>query len=167
MKVDLSRYFPVSANIKKERKTFWILLAIAAAYSLIFFIQLFFAREKLFDWDYKTGMNILRENALMPLYTEVLAESLYGLYALTIASILGIIRNYASFWQGSKSIYLMRRLPDRFELHRRCLSMPIADACITLLVAAILFFLYYAVYIAVTPEQCLIPNQWMTWFGRI
>ena len=165
-KLNLTHYLPLGIDEKKECKTYGIILALAAGFSLVFFIRLSVKYQVLFEWDYKTGTNLLRENAQMPLYTEILRGALNGLYGLAIASLLGILRNYASFWQGSKSIYLMRRLPDRFELHRRCLVLPIAEAVISLLAAVILFFLYYAIYIAVTPEQCLIPNQWMTWFGR-
>lgn len=33
--------------------------------------------------------------------------------------------NWACFRRGSRSIYLMRRLPDRWELARRCLTIPL------------------------------------------
>lgn len=51
-----------------------------------------------------------------------------------------------SHYQESRSIYLMRRLPDRWELHRRCLFLPLAGllaaGILSLALAAAYFFLY-------------------------
>ena len=68
--------------------------------------------------------------------------------------------HYAYHRQGSKSIYLMRRLPSKLELHRRCLTLPIAGILIALLTAFLLLLIYYAVYMNVTPAECLMPGQW-------
>ena len=47
----------------------------------------------------------------------------------------------------------MRRLPNKWELHRRCLTAPIMAAAITVVIGIILFFVYYAFYELLVPEK--------------
>lgn len=49
----------------------------------------------------------------------------FPLTLVVLAALLLIPCNYYAFWRGAKSIYLMRRLPDRWELARRCLAIPL------------------------------------------
>ena len=67
---------------------------------------------------------------------------------------------HISYFQDSKSIYTMRRLPSVWELHRRCLTLPVCGMVIGLGTAFVLILLYYNVYIGLTPEICLTPGQW-------
>ena len=54
----------------------------------------------------------------------------------------------------------MRRLPDRWEYHRRCLTIPLLAILSALVLIVVLIGLFYALYLHATPEQCLQPNQW-------
>ena len=63
--------------------------------------------------------------------------------------------HYAHYYRGSKSIYLMRRLPDRTLLHRQCWTLPLLALGLTLLVLVLLPALYYLIYRYATPAQCL------------
>lgn len=67
--------------------------------------------------------------------------------------------NWACFWRGSRSIYLMRRLPDRWELARRCLTIPLVLILGAVVLTAALLALYYAIYLWGTPAQCLRAGQ--------
>ena len=58
-------------------------------------------------------------------------------------------------YQGSKSIYLMRRLPRRSELPVRCLAVPVAGALGAGALAAILLGVYWMVYRLCTPAAAL------------
>ena len=75
------------------------------------------------------------------------------------AALLAFV-NYSNFRNGSKSVYLMRRLPDKWEYHRRCLTLPLLTILAGLVSIPILLGLFYALYLHATPEQCLQPNQW-------
>ena len=68
--------------------------------------------------------------------------------------------NYASFRQGSKNIYLMKRLPSRWELHRRCILLPALGMVGSLVMGFTLLMIYFAIYMLVTPDRCLPPDQW-------
>ena len=72
--------------------------------------------------------------------------------------------HYCYHYQDSRSIYLMRRLPNRRELWRRCLGLPLLGvaACGVLSAAHVLVF--YAIYHYAASPQCLQPGQWrMLW----
>lgn len=69
------------------------------------------------------------------------------------------VYNYAKLWQGAKSIYLMGRLPDRWELHRRCLTLPLGWLLSAVLLPALTLLVYYGIYYLITPAACLRPNQ--------
>ena len=71
-----------------------------------------------------------------------------------------VIYHYSYHFKGSKSIYLMRRLPDRWELHRRCLTLPIAMAVFFLLMGFVMLLLFFWAYFAAVPAQYIQPDQW-------
>ena len=74
------------------------------------------------------------------------------------------VQNYFGHFQGSRSIYLMRRLPQRWELARRCLGEPalcLAGSFIIYLLTGVTRFIYYWFR---TPAGCLPPNVW-AWIG--
>ena len=51
-----------------------------------------------------------------------------------------------SHYQESRSIYLMRRLPDRGELWRRCLTLPLTGLAAVLILTLGLSVLYFWLY---------------------
>lgn len=159
MRIDLSKRVPAGVDWRRERG--WIITALVAAflYSLGFVIRFSGARSKLFEWD--GAVRALIPGAVMPDFAELLGTALLG---FPLAALLGMgaaaYWNYAYHRSGSMSIYLMRRLPDKRELHRRCLSFPLAGIAILLLAGFLTLLLYYALYMLCTPAPCLTQGQW-------
>ena len=54
--------------------------------------------------------------------------------------------HYRSYYNPVKSIYVMKRLPNRWELHRRCLTFPILYALFALLVFGMELYLFILAY---------------------
>lgn len=167
MKRNFDRLVPPGTDWRKEgRLILWGLL-LSFLFSLGFFADFLSERRALFVWN---GLeNVLRKDALMPDFVRMLGGALSGFPVLAV-SMLGLAAgHYAAHYQGSKSIYLMRRLPSRWELHRRCLTLPAAGLLLALLTASLLLALYYGVYMAFTPAPCLTPDQWAklmhAWIG--
>lgn len=79
---------------------------------------------------------------------------------LAIAAVILAVTNYTSFWRGSKSVYLMRRLPDRREFSRRCLALPLLLLAACVILVLLLTLIFYGVYIHLTPEEYIRPDQW-------
>ena len=79
---------------------------------------------------------------------------------LFLGAVILAVVNYSGFRNGSKSHYLMRRLPDQWEYHRRCLALPLLAILTGLVSIPLLIGIFYAIYLHATPAQCLQPGQW-------
>lgn len=103
---------------------------------------------------------ILRPDATMPTFSALLGISLYGCLAAALAMIPVAWIFWNSHTMGSKSIYTMRRLPNRWELHRRCFTVPALAAVGFLLLAVALWGLNFAIYWNYTPPSYLPTSMW-------
>lgn len=163
-KPDFSRYAPAGADLQPQRRTFMLGAAAAWLYSLGFVFRCIDARSMLYTYNALEGRRILRGDAVMPDFVQLLDKALLGFGFLALVMLGFSIFYYAYHRQGSRSIYLMRRLPDRWELHRRCLTLPLLGALCCIVMAVLLVMLYYGLYRLLTPEQCFRPGQWeMIW----
>lgn len=157
-KPELHRYAPVGMRLNTELWAFFLGLVIAVLFSLCFFVELGSAYNQLFQ---RLGdQRVLIPGAVMPDFDTLSLPWFVPFGILTAITLSFIFPHYGCHHQGSKSIYLMRRLADPWELHRRCLTLPLAGVGVCLLLAFMLLLLYFAVYLGVTPEECLTPNQW-------
>lgn len=155
---DLSRHLPPGYPGEGERTFCLTGLVVSALYSLSFFVGYFRAYSELYE--YEGRRRVLRAGAVMPDFADLIDHVFLGFLILAAAMLVFAALHYAYHWQGSRSIYLMRRLPRRFELHRRCLTLPV---CMMLLCAACAFGLmvvYFAAYQLFTPSECVRPDQW-------
>ena len=115
-------------------------------------------------YQYRAGRRILDVTREMPDFAEIFQRFPIGFAILMLCMLGFVVYHYAYYYRGSKSIYLMKRLPDRMELHRRCLTLPAAGLLICGLTALLTVVLCYGIYIYFTPEECLSPHQWeMFW----
>ncbi len=163
----LNDFFPLGTDYKREIKTGAAALSLSAIFSLIYFISLENSYNELFFYDGQE--KVLREGAVMDSFADVLGISLAGFALTAVCAVLLCVWHYASHWYGSKSIYVMRRLPERRELHIRCLAAPVLTVLACALLAFIILAVYYGIYIAVAPEGTLLPGQWRNiwnvWLG--
>lgn len=159
MKADIGRLVPAGIDAVQEGK--WILAGLggSAGFSfLLFIVRCCRARGNLFTM--RLGKRVLIEGAVMAEFKDVLGIAFAGFAVLSIA-ILGLAAYHYFYHRiGSRSIYLMRRLPDKSELHRRCLALPAGGIVCCACAGFLLLCIYYWIYIAMTPEQCLVPGQW-------
>ena len=111
-------------------------------------------RELFLRWG--TEYQTLRPGAIIPefrLYAMPPGYVIGGALLLTLASTALL---YSSYYQGSRSIYLMRRLPDgRRILRRQIWSVPLRVMVLLLLLGVVMLAASWLVWRFVTPEQCL------------
>ena len=112
----------------------------------------------------------LRVGAMLSVIVSLAVYSQHLLAARPFPVLAGIclllaIPHGVSFYQGSRSIYLMRRLNDRGELWRRTLGLPLVLAAIVLVLAALVLVVFYIAYCVATPDVCQTPNQWAKLFA--
>jgi len=156
MKIDLSRSAPPGYDTKWE-VSFWCTgMVLAGIYSMGFFIRLMNELQYL-----KNRLEFGRHD-FMPDCAEIIGNALFGFVILAVCMSFFAVMHYVYHWQGSKSIYVMRRLPSRFELHRRCLALPLLGAALSLIAAFLLLCLYYGIYMLATPDEFITPGQWYT-----
>lgn len=158
-KPDLTRLAPPGMPYTAEVALFLIGLSIAFLYSWLFFARLVSAIEGLY-LSTPQG-TVLNADAVMPDFAELIRGALNGFLLLLPFTLLPALRHFLYFYQDSRSIYLMRRLPSRMELPRRCLSLTLAMMLLSLLTAALLLLLYFGIYFLATPKPCLTSGQWL------
>lgn len=158
---DLTKITPPGTDVFIEIKRFCIALFCATCCSIqIYGISL----HRTYDYtlfEYVGTERVLSPNAVMPPFPDILGRSLWFYYFVALCSLSIIILYFMQYYRGSKSIYLMRRLPQRWELLRRSITLPVLGALISLLTAFLMMLLFLAAYYLVTPEQCLPSNPWI------
>ena len=162
----LKRSYPPGFNYQSELKAVFNTLVASIIISLSRFVGAYSSQRQSLYIRIGTD-RFLDESRVMPDFVYVLGDKLNILLILAaLALMIASAVHYAYYHTGSKSIYLMRRLPNRFELYKRCLLMPLIYALVFLLAAAALLLICYAAYMSMTPEACLSPNQWQKlWRG--
>ena len=100
-------------------------------------------------------------------FIQLADNAFLGFGALILAMILLAIANYRYHFKGSKSVYLMRRLPDPREYARRCWTLPLIGVGICLVLTAVTTAVCYLIYMKCTPASCLVPGQWMRFWSAL
>lgn len=159
MRIDAGRLVPLGMDHEQELK--WVRIGLVAntIYSLGYVIRLTDRYGRLFYTA--PGIKMLIPDAVMPDFVEILGGSLAGFMIVALCMLPLMAYHYFYHYQGSRSIYLMKRLPKRFELARRCAALPLIMAAVSLLAAFVLLLIYFGLYMLVTPEPCLAPDQWL------
>ena len=149
----LKNYVPPGVNLIQEIKYYGIAMVISTLWAFTFLFRYFEERERLFVK--RLGKLYLREGIMMPSF-EILTENLFDVFYLTIIfTFIIVVYHYFYHYQGSKIIYLMKRLPNKRELHIRCWTLPMLGCVITIVFMTILKILFYLIYVLGTPSQCL------------
>ena len=147
------KYAPPGIPLRSEVTYYIVGMVVSTLWTLLFILRYLQARAELFV--YENGNWKLMEGAVMEAF-PILTENLFELFLIVwIYTAVIAVYHYFYQYQGSKMMYLMRRLPDRWELHRRCLFLPIMGLAVSVLYSTLLKILYYAIYMLFTPSQCL------------
>lgn len=110
--------------------------------------------------DLQAALRTGAEGLTMPPLPALTAGCWIGFLVLALGQVVLAAAHYLWHYQGGRSIYRMRTLPQRGELARRCLAAPAAalGRCVLAAVAvAVLCALYYRVF---TPAG-LLPAHWL------
>lgn len=163
MGAEYSRWVPLGYDTTAERRFQLSALPLSVLWSFIYFDRYQSAQAELYVW--MGELKVLKQDAVMPDFYTLL-DSVFVGFAVTVAGMLGFAAaRYAYHYRGSKAIYLMRRLPDRYDLHRRCLLVPLAGAAVGVVAGFALLVIYYRHYLASTPAEALATDQWLKIWG--
>lgn len=139
-RIALEKLAPVGADVQRQLRWTGIALAASALWSLRALFRIV-GKMKILKAIIDQGVFDFVEP-----YPQYLGSAFYG-FALVSLVLAGLaVWNYASFRRGARTDYLMRRLPDRWEYHRRCLTVPLLGIVASALAALALWAVYRAVY---------------------
>jgi len=157
MKLSVSRLSPPGMDISPQKRYFIFAAIISFVWSLYFCVMCSAAFRDLFY--YERGVRVaLKENAKMPAFWELYGRSWLGFVFFAVCALGFVIYNYAYYKQGSKSVYLMRRLPQKWEMHLRALFFPVLIMLALLLIGLAVTLIYFGLYLLVTPDTCFAPT---------
>lgn len=154
MKIDLSRFAPLGLDANREWQwllTGWIVAGISAI--LNFSNQYTDALSRLYL--YGLGTRTLIAGRRIEAFSRLVLGCDVGFSLVCLAMVLLGIYHYHYHSQDSKPIYLMRRLPSSWELHIRCLGIPVMGAVGAMAILGVLTVAFYLIYYFCTPAQCL------------
>lgn len=162
-KIDLKQYVPLGIDYKAEIKRVCVVFAVGDIYSLGFLFSYYKNYDDLFYWH--GGKKILVEGVIMPDFVSILNNYLMGFAVIILYMAALAVYYYAYHYLGSKSVYLMKRLPEHYELLKRCIIFPLAISILCIFAAFMLMSIYFGVYMWITPNECLMPGQWQKIWG--
>ena len=150
------RYMPLGINLEKANVLLGVCIIIGICEHLLFFgrylMQLNVISSSINGITIDAGVK-------MPYFWDLQQHTYYG-YIVAILMVLFIQAywNYAYYNKETKSVYVMKRLPDRKEYSRTIWAAPVIEA---LCIAVIMLFhtvIDFCLYAVVTPEIALYPD---------
>ena len=115
-------------------------------------------RFRFFDEDQIQHKKVLATKTVgdpgvfMKSFWEVLGSSLNAFYVVALLMLLFVFWNLYSFYDGSKSIYLMKRISKK-ELYRRIFTLPLVTAVAAMGLAGIMMLIYWGIYCGMAPKN--------------
>lgn len=144
-------------NMEADRVHGWILWSLTApafVCAILFLVRYYQAYDQLWWSSYSPWPGELR--ALMAPFAQCAVWTLLVYPVLAVVALATAAVLYSSYYQGSRSIYLMRRLPDgRSLLRRQVWTAPVCWALTILLSGAVLMGLCWLLWRFKTPAECL------------
>lgn len=155
MKKKIERYYPLGYDYRPE-----IIITALMCILLSGWVFLMFRGSLLFDLKpvtkgFSDGVAIIEETAVykVPSFVSELGV-LFQVFALIyIFAVLTAVYRYFYHYQHSKSIYLMKRLPKRNELCKRCLSGSVIISVMCFAVMLGLTAVCFMEYVRIIPEE--------------
>lgn len=150
------RFLPLGINLEKTNFLWGAGIVIGIAEHLLFFGR-YLLRLNAIE-DSIQGITI-DASMKMPYFWELQAHTYYGYFlGILLVLIVQIYWNYAYYNKETKSVYVMKRLPDRKEYLRTIWVAPVIQAFSIIVIMAVHTVIDLCLYIFVTPEVALYPD---------
>ena len=150
---DFSALVPPGVNGTKEVRWTLIGVGLSAAAGLLGFLfqlggQCTSARLRLEAGEPSVEIDAFR---------EILGGNLFCFALMNLVMVGMLFYHIDLHYRPSRSIYLMRRLPQRWELLRRCAALPLLGLLCSVLVWGLLQLLLFWMYLTIPPQDFLPP----------
>ncbi len=156
-KVDLfwarRRFMPLGINMEKTNAFFGVCIFIGIAGHFVFYGKYMLRLSEISDSI--KGVTIDASMRMTPFW-ELQEHAYYGyLLAVLMALFLQAWWNYQYYNKTTKSVYVMKRLPDRWEYRRTIWIGPVIQALIIILIMVIQTLADLCLYVFMTPDIAL------------
>lgn len=156
-KMDLSRlrrrYLPLGINLEKVNFFFGACIVIGVAEHMAFYGNYLMRFREIKNSI--TGIT-MDSGVKMPYFWELETHAYYGyLIGVLLALFLQAYWNHEYYNKKTKSVYVMKRLPDRKEYGRTIWVAPIMQACFIVMIMVAQTAIDFCLYVFVTPEIAL------------
>lgn len=158
-KPDLSRYIPLGRKTSQPMQGGIFLLVVATLRAVVELMDNYLAaRDALFETVRVSMIEshpVLIPGAVIHPFASLIQGSLNFFPLFWLFMLWEVIDCYLYHRRETMSIYLMRRLPDRWELHRRCWGRPLIYTAGSVALMGVILLFYFVVYLVFTPAECL------------
>ncbi len=145
-------YFPVGYAYQGEIRLLvvWLIGSIIKSFS--FFYRYYLAYQRLWEYVFSTQEYRRRDGVFMEEFS-ILTDGVFRgfLWGFLLILLLGGW-HYWYYYRGSKSIYLVKRLSDRWYCLKSCIGMPVIAGIVFFVFIVGLYGIYFVFYKWVTPK---------------
>lgn len=150
------RFMPLGINLERANFFFGVCIFIGIAEHLLFFgrylMQLEVIKSSIKGVTIDSGMK-------MPYFWELQEHTYYGyIIGILLVIVLQVYWNYGYYNKETKSVYVMKRLPDRKEYPRTIWVAPVIQAVSIAMIMVLHTVIDLGVYVIGTPEIALHPD---------
>ena len=147
------RFMPLGINLEKADALFGVCIFIGVAEHLLFFGR-YLMEMSVINSSIK-GITI-DSGVKMPYFWALQEHSYYG-YIIGILMVLFIQAywNYSYYNKETKSVYVMKRLPDKKEYLRTICAVPVMEALCLVMIMFVHTAIDFCLYAVATPEIAL------------
>ncbi|MCI5688305.1 MAG: hypothetical protein MR303_07455 [Emergencia sp.] len=150
----------IPAGLSAKNELFWYFAGVCCCLVYQFFrFCVCFSTEKSALFTEERPHRLLA-GAVMENFPELCEDCLTGFLILAFIAIPWSIYHYNYHSKESMSIYLMKRLPQRHELLKRCICLPLLSIVFTAAAAFAATLLLFGIYHIAIPDAALNKGQW-------
>ncbi len=144
------RFSPPGMELQAERSYFFIVLIGNICFSFLSF----FGR-----------LGMLLEYARYPFegasywsFPQAIGNSLKGFPIFAVSMVAFVVMRYLYFFEGSRSIYTMKRVKSPWELHIRCWMLPVLGAGALMVCKCLCTVVCFLIFLLLTPDAVDAPG---------
>lgn len=149
--IKIKNITPVGVDLDNILKLYVVLLGVSVCTSFHFFEFI----ELLNKYQEQTTIFITQKQLLSSMLEHL------GFFPFIFVWCICLVGyHYFYHFHGCKSIYLMKRLPQKGEFLKRIIALPIFLFCLTILLMTGYMLLYYQIYLIVIENISTEVNLW-------
>lgn len=150
------RFMPLGFNLERANALLGISIFIGIGEHLLYTLKLIM-NLKLIESTMK-GVTVA-SGMRMPYFWDLQSHTYYGyVLGIMLALFLQAYWNYEYYNKKTKSVYVMKRLPDRNEYIKTIWIAPAAQAVIIVVIMFAHTAIDFGLYVALTPDIALAPD---------